>query len=330
MQHLSYSSIALFYKNREEFYLKYIAEHRPPRLPQTRPMSIGSAFDARVKNFLHDRLFGHGHDPRFAFEAIFEAQVEEQNRDWALAESEYAFDAYRKSGALSDLMIELKQAVDDPRMEFRVMGDVKYESSFDGIPVVGYPDLLFRTSDGTTCVYDFKVNGYCAKSAVSPSKGYIKCRDGWDSSVAPPSRGGNGPHKSAQIMRVHDILINIGAKFEEVNDEWAKQTTLYGWLTGTEIGAPMILGIDQLACKPNNMRPLIRVASHRGMVSKDFQHQWYETIKKVWDTVQHGHIFDDLSREESDAKCQELETYHEAFTEETPEDIWFNKIIRQH
>ena len=43
---LSYSSMTLWEKNPEEFYLRYLAEHPAPRLPQEPPMAVGAAFDA--------------------------------------------------------------------------------------------------------------------------------------------------------------------------------------------------------------------------------------------------------------------------------------------
>ena len=49
---------AMFEKDHDEFYLKYLSENRPGRLPQTLPMSVGSAFDARVKSSLHEAIFG--------------------------------------------------------------------------------------------------------------------------------------------------------------------------------------------------------------------------------------------------------------------------------
>ena len=48
-EHLSYSSFSLWYKDRDEFFIRYLAETKAPRLPQERYMSIGSAFDAYAK-----------------------------------------------------------------------------------------------------------------------------------------------------------------------------------------------------------------------------------------------------------------------------------------
>ena len=55
---LSYSSLSLWEKDIDEFYAKYLSDHAAPRLPQTPPMAVGSAFDAEVKAALHAALFG--------------------------------------------------------------------------------------------------------------------------------------------------------------------------------------------------------------------------------------------------------------------------------
>ena len=50
--YLSFSSMTLHEKDQDEFYLKYLCENRPGRLPQTGPMCVGSSFDAYVKSAL--------------------------------------------------------------------------------------------------------------------------------------------------------------------------------------------------------------------------------------------------------------------------------------
>src|SRR5579872_3823999 len=88
--YLSYSSLSLFEKDKEEFFLKHLASNRPDRIPQERPASVGSSFDARVKSELSIVLGIAGNK----FEDLFEAQVEPQNRDWALPAGQYVFEQY--------------------------------------------------------------------------------------------------------------------------------------------------------------------------------------------------------------------------------------------
>ena len=96
---LSYSSMTLWEKNPEEFYLRYLADHAAPRLPQEPPMAVGSSFDAHVKANLYEALFGKT-NPKFEFAAIFESQVEPQCRDFALVAGQVCFDAYKLTGSL--------------------------------------------------------------------------------------------------------------------------------------------------------------------------------------------------------------------------------------
>ena len=67
--------------------------------------------------------------------------------------------------------------------------------------------------------------------------------------------------------------------------------------------------IDQLCCKPakDEGEPLIRVAQHRCRISPEFQLLLNERIQNCWAILQSGHIFDDLTREESDARCEVLD-----------------------
>src|SRR5581483_6216669 len=124
IKYLSPTSISKYAEDPDEFYLNYLADNRPPRMAQTQPMSIGSAFDAYVKSFLHQSLFGVGNDPKFEFQTLFEAQVEACNRDWAMVHGKQAFDVYKKCGALYDLMLELQHSVGTPRFEIDMMGVV--------------------------------------------------------------------------------------------------------------------------------------------------------------------------------------------------------------
>ena len=333
IKYLSPSSISTFYQDRIEFYLKYCADNRPPRLQQTTAMAAGSAFDAFVKNYLVYALHGSV-SPEFEIEAIFEAQVEEHNRDWAFENGEHLFKLYKQSGALADLMIELEQAVTEPQFEFTVQGRISHDKYVDGIPLLGKPDLHFKTKSDTNVILDWKVNGYCGKRPKSPAKGYIKCRDSWND-VYQPSRNNGQPHKDCQPMMIDGLNVNIAHKLEAVDKSWAKQTTIYLWLLGEPVGTKAIAGIDQLCGVPRDGQlPDIRVATHRCRISESFQLELLSQIHEVWDAIQTGHIFTDLSVEENDAKCLQLDEYHKAFSEETKSgnedwDNWFDNSIRK-
>lgn len=329
-EYISPSSLAKFEQDRKEFYLKYLADERPPKIPQTHPMSVGSSFDAYIKAYLYERLFGKGHNPQFEFEAIFEMQVEPQNRDWARDAGQYAFDCYKQSGAIADLMIDLLSASTTPRFEFTVSGIISMERRVEGIPFLGKPDIYFISKNGVHMIWDWKVNGFCSKSGVSPKKGFIKIRDGWDHSVHKMSRGCNSSHKNAHLFEVDGVIVNIGSPFEEIDIVWSDQLTIYGWLMGEPVGAEFVEGIEQLVCRPSGTvnRPWIRVASHRGYTSPEYQRGLFDRACKAWKIIKSGHIFDDVSLTVSMERQRSLDDYHKAFEVNDENDAWFNKVTR--
>jgi hypothetical protein len=295
-------------KDKEEFYLQYLADKRPPRFPQTQPMAVGSAFDAYIKSYFHEVLFGKGNDPQFALEKIFEDQVEEQNRDWAWGAGKFCFEAYKTSGAMADLLLQLQQAKDEPRFEFTLQNEIR------GVEILGKPDVFFVHSSGTPIILDFKVNGFCSKHAVSPKRGYLKVRDGW---VGKPSRNANAIHKDAMAMTHSGVIINIAEFFETIYEEWAMQLSTYGWLCGAELGSEFVCALDQLCCKPDEPdKPQIRIAEHRGLVSREYQLKLMARYSELWEIVHSNHIFRDMEFAESAARCQMLDQQYKAFEDD--------------
>ena len=280
IKYISPTSLRMFYQDRTEFFLHYAVRDR---MPQNQAMSVGASFDAYVKSYIAERLGITG----FEFEQLFETQVEEPNRVWAREAGAICFKTYKDSGALADLMGEISVARHTPRMESRVEGHV------GEVPMMGKPDLYFITKEGEHAIWDFKVNGYCSASGRSPTKGYINCRGSW---------GRNGVHKDAQVMRIGGLLVNITCGLEELDTSWAEQLCIYAWCLGEEIGGKFIVGIEQLACSSRG----IRVASFRNRVSLAFQAELRNRIVRMWTLLGRGHIFDDLTREESDLRCKAL------------------------
>jgi hypothetical protein len=208
---------------------------------------------------------------------------------------------------------------------------------------LGIPDLRFTILDAIPVIIDWKVNGYCGKSNTSPKKQYAICRDGWvmDSTSAASAKSTKAtsshgqPHKDFMPEMVGGIQINNASTFESIDETWATQLAIYGWLMGEPVGSPFIVGIEQICgkCKDRGDRePLLRIASHRARIGIEFQHMLYTKAVTIWRTMADGHIFSELSREESDAKCAALDDYHFAFKDaDKDSDIaWFRDLIRQH
>lgn len=304
---LSPSGIKTWAENRDEFYLRYLSDNRPDRAPQTLPMSVGSAFDAYVKSFLYERLIGK--KPEYDFDTLFIKQVEAHNRDWAKEAGAHVFERYKTSGALVDLMQELQKSVGPPRFEFEISGFVRGSLGGTEVPMTGRPDIFFINEQGARVIYDWKVNGYCSKSPVSPKAGYVKVRDGWGSTEKKASRNNHMPHPDCYPTDMKGIKINPFLKMQDVDADWANQLHVYAWLLGEAIGSDdLILGIDQVACAPGESKPWLRVASHRTQACAEYQYFLLAKIEEIWSCITSGHIYSELTREQSDEKCASLNT----------------------
>lgn len=188
-KYLSFSALSQFESDKDEFILKYLADERPPREMQGKPASVGSAFDARTKSVLYERYYGAGYMPeKYSFDALFAAQVEEHNRDFAREAGEYVYQSYLLSGMFDVLTAILDKAIEPPQFEFTV------EREVGGVPLLGKPDGYAKLPNGKSVVLDWKVNGYCSNSAVSPNAGFQLCLDGYK--ALKPSQSHNKPHKS--------------------------------------------------------------------------------------------------------------------------------------
>lgn len=287
--YMSPSSLATWEKDEEEYYLKHCADTRAPRVPQERPASVGSAFDACAKSALHAALFGAGADPRYSYEALFEAQVEPQNRDWAKPEGEYVFENYKASGAYEALLSLLLKSDEPPRFEFSV------EAVIGGVPFLGKPDCRFVIA-GLHVVHDWKVNGYCSKNPTSPTKGYMFCRPD------------NAAHKKFQSLEHRGLVIDAGY-LEDCSTSWADQLTLYGWALGEKVGdQEVVLSIHQIVCKPiPQQRPSLRFAEFRARVRDSYQELLLKRLQRAWRHVSTGHVLSKLSLEACKARCAMLD-----------------------
>ncbi len=321
--YLSYSALSLFEIDPDEFYLKYLSDTRPGRLPQTLPMSVGSSFDAHVKSALHEALFGKDADPAYEFETLFTEQVEEQCRDFALKAGEYCFQAYKFSGAYDELLSLLQKSTEPPRFECKLSSDIA------GVPFLGKPDCRFVLDLGEgriSIILDWKVRGFCSKHAVSPSKGYALCRDGFSGKA---SRSHGQPHEMYMGWNFRGLTINRDF-MENCNQSYADQCSLYGWLLGEPVGSDeTVIFIDELVSKPNGEYPLLRVANHRARVGEEYQNRLLERVKKCWQAITSGHVFFDLSREESDLWIETLDDVAIGLaTDGSFEEQWFNEVTR--
>lgn len=334
-EYLSPSALSCFEQDKIEYYRRYVSPVKPPKLLQTAPMSVGSAFDAYVKAYLHEAIYGknHSESAKYSTEALLKAQVEPQNMEWARDAGKYCFQQYKDSGALADLMLELSSAVDDPRFEFEVKGVIEgtregVSGKKMGVPLLGKPDLRYVNSEGAHVIHDWKVNGFCGKSNTSPMAGYIQCRD--------QTGYKTGAHKDAFLQQYKGLTINTGAYLETYNTDWATQLATYGWLLGEPIGKEFVVGVDQLACNGSKRspsgHPVIRIAHHRIRISEKFQYEAMARFQILWGilTDEPFYFFRDLSFEESEKKCDMLDggTALMANAEPGSDDEWIMSLGR--
>jgi hypothetical protein len=315
-EYLSFSSYSQWKKDVNEFYLRYLSDNRPPYVPQAPAAGVGSGFDARVKSELHSRLFGPGSDPAYEFEALYEKQVEPQNRDGARHPSEYTFECYKTAGFFDELLTELEQADGSPRFETRVDGVV------NGVPIMGKPDLYWRRRNGLRVIHDWKVNGYYGKSNTSPNKGYRICRDSWDGR---PSRSHNKSHAlyKALVFENYDIDENY---LEFYNTPWANQLSMYGWCLGETVGdETFVIQIHQITAKAvPDADPLLRVSEYRARSQRDCQRLLAKELQTCWDSIERNHIFSDMTLEASRVECDMLDK----MSAELKPDDFFSEVIR--
>ncbi len=284
LSYLSPSSIGLFEQDVETFYIRYASERK--REPQTNAMAVGSAFDALVKG----ALGGLGVDETLA---LYKGQVEEQWHREAAVWGRECYELYGDCGAYDDLVSDMclysgVGDIADPALDVSIETDVTkvvHDKNITGVPLRGKPDFIFSGPLGHG-ILDWKVNGYF--SAASPKPGYLRIRGG-------KHRG--ECHKKVLPKKLRPG-VTIGGQLEDVDTSWARQLAIYGWLAGFSVGDDFLVAIDQLVWR----KGAGRVAEFRGIIGAEWQKKLYTRITEIWEIVNSGHVFRDMSREESQAR----------------------------
>ncbi len=298
-KYISPSSLSLWESNRTEFYIRYLTANRRPRAPQEDYMAMGSAFDAFVKSAIHTAVYGEAatKGSQFDFEKLFETQVEPHIRDTVLERSRDLWEQYNESGSYGYLLADIIASPYEPQMEFTVAESVQ------GVPLSGKPDLRYVTASHIHVLADFKVNGSMSKTGASPVQGYKIARNNYD--LKKPTE----THKKYVPLDFRGLEINAGY-LDEFSPDWADQLAIYSWTLGEPVGSEeFVTRMEQVACRPVLTRPLPRAkfATHMARISSRYQEQLMHRIHDCWNTLQSGHIFTDMSREDSDARCELLD-----------------------
>jgi hypothetical protein len=326
LKFISPTSLHQWESDREQFFLDRLADTRGPRGGQSPAASVGSGFDAFVKSALYKSIYGNDGDGVYDLETLFNDQVDEgECRAFAWRAGQECFKRYVQSGAYAELLVELTSSTKEPKFEFSLQGEIQ------GVPLQGKPDLYYYRD--AHVLYDWKVQGFCSKYSQSPKKFYRTCRDTWTAEEAKPTRGGgqSKPHKLYEEMEVKGH--KIGSHWmDEVDSKWADQLCIYGWLMGVPVGCEdFIVGIDQLCCKPSPTDdegaallpyPLIRIAQHRCRISEYFQLALIQRLKEMYTAITTGYIFEDLTREQNDARIELLNQMAQEDPDEERAELW--------
>lgn len=317
---LSLSALSLAESNREEFFYRYIVpkDIRPKREPQTGPMSVGSAFDAIVKAQINRdldlQLAG------FRMRDLIDAQCEPETLPESFEIAAELWEQYVECGAYGNLRQLIEKSATDVKMEYNLTAVI------GGVPLLGKPDLHFGTLHSSHVITDWKVSGSCSTHGVSPQQGYMIALD------VNGTRTHGKPHKKFKpVMHPGGIVVN-SVPMNETTDYWADQLATYAWCLGEPVGSQdFIARIEQIAVRPGLRAKCV---VHQSTIDSDYQHRLLERYQKIWDACQTGYIFDDLSRAESDDKCEALIRRLTSPTPDnfqpsapTAEDIgdWFNE-----
>lgn len=296
VKNLSYSGFKVFESDPEMYYRRYLAINRPPRDPQNHYMAIGSAFDAFVKADLHKRFVDDG-DPKFTAEALFETQVEPQNRDRAMVDGLELQRRYIACGGYGDLLEDMKGCI-NPRFEAELTATLELPRLPGEVRILGKPDVMYIHRLGARVIHDFKCQGFYSKAAPSPSPGYVKILN----------KGGKGHyqmHRECTLRNHKGFLINGTSPLNRNNVEWATQLSMYAWSLGEDVGSDYILTIDQILS--DSQKGTSRVIKHSGICDDKWQNELYDRLHRCWQAATTGHIFLHLPYDESEARCRAID-----------------------
>ena len=71
------------------------------------------------------------------------------------------------------------------------------------------------------------------------------------------------------------------------------------------------------------------MANHRARVSRDFQLDLHDRMKKLWDAINSGWVFQDMSREDSDSLLEMLQRRANGMaTDGSEEEDWYSQMGR--
>lgn len=278
-KYLSPSGYQTFKNDPIRYFVQYLADELEPRMEQTIHMAMGSAFDAFVKSQITKDL-----QIKDAFDCrqLYEEQVHRKYWDELWDKAGFLLNMYKSCGAYGLIVADMGFANIEPRFEFGV------EANILGVPCFGKPDAFYINRYDTPVILDWKVNSFL--SAENKKKKFY---------VLDHQLG--VPHRFAIINLDQDLPICVNHGLEETDEGWAFQQFVYAMGLGSKIGDRFITSIDQATgtgC----------FYTYRACLSKTFQIKAAKDLKRAWEQITSGYIFENLglTREESDTLVRKL------------------------
>lgn len=238
-----------------KFYLKRMAGHPYPIIPQTKAMATGIVFDCLAKAKLA-KLIGQADNEAEFRDELLEGAIDDDIVGEVYKYSEELYDQYHRNGFIQHLV---KEGVTRVELDKRVTIDHEGRT----VNIRGIPDALY--DDGTP--HDWKVNGAFSKHGQSPKPGFKeKCKDGIF----------DGPHK------------RYGEPFEVLAPDWARQLTIYNWVFNHPYPfVELIASIDQVAISKAGKVSFVR---HRGHITIEYQQKLLDSLFDYWERLLTGDI----------------------------------------
>jgi len=256
INYLSPSSFMQLEQRPVEFYLRRLGPQSlaPPPEQQSFPAAVGIVFDALVKRALADRCGIKC--PSLAY-LLREVTAE---RERALELGRVLLAGYESSGAMAALMDEGPGMLDIALEDFVPGTEVPMRVKLDAL--TSYPVT------GTVTVHDWKVAGANRPGSRSPTPGYLRL---WDTDSANSRKGPHPRHVEP---------------LEALNEDWATQVAIYGWIVGKPIG-DTVASIDEILVGENGR---VRTAQFRATVTAGFQVALRERIVEAWRKIREERV----------------------------------------
>ena len=252
LKYLSHSSMMTYRLCPHKFYLTKLSPYK--KQIKREEQNLPGAVGSAFDAYCKAFIQGEGKELKNISEYLRETVTNPKHFDRACDDGLKLFEIYRDTG-LPYLLDEGLSRVDVTVQE--VIGDAM---------VLGKPDAVV----GEDMPIDWKVRGY-ASSPKSPTQGWVRC---WK--------------KGKLLDKTHDRMDDY---FEDINEYWAQQVTIYAFLLGQPIGERDIwVGFDELSLRQNVNQPIVNhntvtVSQIRSKVSVDYQNKVFKRIQDIWNTI---------------------------------------------